>query len=189
MKPKIAKWRYNKFLLPLFIIAIPWTQQIISVLLFQGNWDLLVHPRSVSGISGILLSPISHSGFAHLIGNSSVFLIFSWLILIKSERDFWISLLMGWIGGGVAKWLLAPNSVHGLSGVVYALFGYLLAIGWLEKRLLPLGLSVFVAINYSHLIWGVFPTQPGVAWWGHLFGFLLGVFTAYGVYRESSGHH
>ncbi len=188
MKPKIAKWRY-KLLLPLFILAIPWIQQILSVLLFQGNWDMAVHPRSVSGISGIFLSAISHSDFAHLIANSIGFSIFSWLILIKSERDFWASLLIGWIGGGFLSWLLGPNSAHGLSGVVYALFGYLLAIGWLEKRLLPLGLSVFVAINYSHLIWGVFPTQPGVAWWGHLFGFLVGVFTAYGVYREPRGHH
>lgn len=185
MKPTIVKWR-RKFLLPLLILAIPWTQEILDQWFFQGHWNFVVHPRSTYEIWGILLSAISHSGFDHLISNSIAFAIFSWLILLKSERDFWTSLFLGWIGGGVFCWLLGPASAHGLSGVVYTLFGYLLAIGWLEKRLLPLGLSVFVIVNYNYLIWGVFPTQPGVAWWGHLFGLLLGLFSAYGVYREKS---
>lgn len=93
-------------------------------------------------------------------------------------------LLIGWLGGGFTTWLLGPNSAHGLSGVVYTLFGYLLFIGWLERRLVPLLISMFVLINYSYFVWGIFPTQPMVAWWGHLFGLLLGIFAAYGVYRE-----
>ncbi len=185
MKPTIVNWR-RKFSLPLQVLAIPWTQEIIDQLFFQGRWNLVVHPRSIEHLGGIFLSAISHSGFPHLISNTIGFAIFSWLILLKSERDFWTSLLIGWIGGGLFCWLLGPSSAHGLSGVVYTLFGYLLAIGWLEKRLLPLGLSVFVVVNYSYLIGGVFPTQPGIAWWGHLFGLLLGLFSAYGVYREKS---
>jgi membrane associated rhomboid family serine protease len=57
-------------------------------------------------------------------------------------------------------------------------------IGWLEKRVVPLLISVFVLLNYGAYIWGVLPTQPMVAWWGHLIGLLLGMFAAYGVYRE-----
>lgn len=172
------------FLLPFQILAIPWAQEIIDQVFFQGNWNLPVHPRSIDGIPGIFLSAFSHGDFAHLIGNSVAFVIFSWLILAKSKRDYWITFCIGWLGGGFASWLLGPTSAHGLSGVVYALFGYLLSIGWLEKRFIPLMISVFVLINYSAFIWGVLPTQPLVAWWGHLFGFLLGIFAAYGVYRE-----
>ncbi|HIK45716.1 MAG TPA: rhomboid family intramembrane serine protease [Leptolyngbyaceae cyanobacterium M65_K2018_010] len=178
-----ATWRAN-FFLPLGLLAIPWTQELIDQLFFGGQWNLPIHPRSLEGIPGIFLSAFSHGDFAHLIGNSIGFTIFSWFILAKSRRDYWLTLLIGWLGGGLAAWLLGPNSVHGLSGVVYALFGYLLAIGWLERRFLPLLISVFVLINYSYFVWGIFPTQPMVAWWGHLFGLLLGVFAAYGVYRE-----
>jgi membrane associated rhomboid family serine protease len=171
-------------LLPLYLVAIPWAQEIIDQVVFGGRWNLPLHPRSLAGIPGIFLSAFSHANFAHLMGNTIGFLIFSWLILAKSRRDYWITLLVGWLGGGVVAWLLGPSSVHGLSGVVYTLFGYLLCIGWLERRVVPLLISVFVLINYSTFIFGIFPTQPMVAWWGHLFGFLLGILAAYGVYRE-----
>lgn len=179
----LAKLKQN-FFLPLQILAIIWAQEIIDQVFFGGQWNLLLHPRRLDGLLGIFTSAFSHGGFPHLIGNSIAFATFSWLILLKSRRDFWITLLIGWIGGGIACWLLGPNSVHGLSGVVYTLFGYLLVIGWLEKRFIPLLISVFVLINYSAVIWGVLPTQSMVAWWGHLFGFVLGIFAAFGLYRE-----
>lgn len=174
----------GRALLPLQLLAIPWTQEVIDQLVFGGNWNLPVHPRSIDGLSGIIFSAFSHANFAHLIGNSLAFALFSWLILAKSKRDYWITLCIGWLGGGLASWLLGPQSAHGLSGVVYTLFGYLLVIGWLERRFVPLLISVFVLINYSAFIWGVLPTQPMVAWWGHLFGFVLGIVAAFGVYRE-----
>ncbi|NER80299.1 MAG: rhomboid family intramembrane serine protease, partial [Leptolyngbya sp. SIO1D8] len=127
----------GNLLLPLQILAIPWTQEIIDQVFFQGRWNLPVYPRSIEGIPGIFLSAFSHGDFGHLIGNSIAFAIFSWLILTKSKRDYWITFCIGWIGGGFASWLLGPQSVHGLSGVVYTLFGYLLFIGWLERRFVP----------------------------------------------------
>ena len=183
IKHHVRDWK-DRFLLPIEILSIPWAQFIISQIFFQGRWHLVVIPRQLSCIPGIFLSAFSHGSWAHLIGNSIVFAIFSWLILLKSKRDFWITFMIGWLGGGLACWLLGPQSAHGLSGVVYTLFGYLLVIGWLEKRFIPLMVSVFVMVNFSYCIWGVFPTDARIAWWGHLFGFLLGVFSAYGVHRE-----
>jgi membrane associated rhomboid family serine protease len=174
----------ERFWIPLQILTIPWAQEIIDQAFFRGRWNLPVHPRSLDGLAGIIFSAFSHANFAHLIGNTIAFTIFSWLILAKSKRDYWIVFGIGWLGGGFANWLLGPQSAHGLSGVVYTLFGYLLVIGWLEKRFIPLAISAFVLINYSYFIFGVLPTQPMVAWWGHLFGFILGIFAAYGVYRE-----
>jgi membrane associated rhomboid family serine protease len=183
IKHHVFDWK-NRFVLPIEILAIPWAQFIISQVFFQGRWHLLVIPRQLSGIPGIFLSAFSHGSWAHLIGNTIAFAIFSWLILLKSKKDFWITFVIGWLGGGFADWLLSPQSAHGLSGVIYALFGYLLVIGWLEKRFIPLMVSVFVMVNFSYSIWGLFPTDARVAWWGHLFGFLLGIFSAYCVYRE-----
>lgn len=171
-------------MLPFGILAIPWGQEIIDQLVFGGQWNFPVHPRSLDGVPGIVLSAFSHGGFGHLIGNSIAFTLFSWLILTKSRHDYWVTFVIGWLGGGLASWLLAPTSSHGLSGVVYTLFGYLLCIGWLERRIIPLVISVFVLINYSTFIFGIFPTHPMVAWWSHLFGFLLGIFAACGIYRE-----
>jgi membrane associated rhomboid family serine protease len=183
VKHHALDWK-NRVVLPIQILAVPWAQFIINQAFLQGRWDFVVIPRQISGVPGIFLSAFSHASWAHLIGNTIAFAIFSWLILLKSKRDFWITFLIGWLGGGLACWLFSPQNVHGLSGVVYALFGYLLAIGWLEKRFIPLFISVFVFVNFSYAIWGLFPTDARVAWWGHLFGLLLGIFAAYGVYRE-----
>jgi membrane associated rhomboid family serine protease len=183
IKNHFLDWK-NRFVLPIEILAIPWAQFIISQVFFQGQWHLLVIPRQFSGIPGIFLSAFSHGSWAHLIGNTIAFAIFSWLILLKSKKDFWITFVIGWLGGGFADWLLGLQRVHGLSGVVYTLFGYLLVIGWLEKRFIPLMISNFVIVNFSYCIWGIFPTDARVAWWGHLFGFLLGVFSAYCIYSE-----
>lgn len=183
-KPGMLAQVKANFALPLWILAIPWAQELIDQIFFGGQWNLVLHPRSLAGVPGILLSAFSHSGFVHLISNTIGFAIFSWLILAKNRRDYWTVLLIGWIGGGLISWLVGPSSVHGLSGVVYALFGYLLVIGWLERRVVSLLISVFVLLNYSATLWGVLPTQPMVAWWGHLIGLILGFFAAYGVYRE-----
>ncbi|MGF1460968.1 MAG: rhomboid family intramembrane serine protease [Leptolyngbyaceae cyanobacterium] len=177
------------FFLPLWILAIPWGQEIIDQVFFGGNWNLILIPRSLDGVPGIFLSAFSHSGFIHLISNTVGFAIFSWLILAKSRRDYWTVLLIGWLGGGGISWLVGPTPVHGLSGVDYTLFGYLLVIGWLESRLVPLLISIFVLLNYSASLWGVLPMQPMVAWWGHLIGLLLGVVAAYGIYQEPKSRH
>ena len=78
-------------LLPLQILAIPWVQEIVDQVMFGGRWNLPVHPRSWDGLPGIVLSAFSHADLAHLIGNSIAFTLFSWLILAKSKRDYWIN--------------------------------------------------------------------------------------------------
>ncbi|MEN9214468.1 MAG: rhomboid family intramembrane serine protease [Gloeomargarita sp. DG_1_6_bins_138] len=177
----------RNFGVPFYLLAIPWGQQIIDQIIFRGRWNIAIIPRQMRGFSGIFFSAFSHANFAHLIANSIPFIIFSWLILIQSRRRYWLTLLVGWLGGGLLCWLLGPQPVHGLSGVVYTLFGYLLWIGWQEKQFVSLLISVVVLVNYGGLIWGVLPQEPRVAWWGHLIGFILGIATAYYL-GKNSGH-
>jgi membrane associated rhomboid family serine protease len=75
---------------------------------------------------------------------------------------------------------------HGLSGVNYGLLGYLLSIGWLEKRISTLLLSLFCLAAYGGLLPALLPflSPPGVSWIGHLSGFLGGVLAALAIHRE-----
>jgi membrane associated rhomboid family serine protease len=174
----------QRLVLPMEILTVPWLQEIVDQTFFRGRWSLAGTPRSLEGIPSIFFAAFSHGDFNHLMGNTIAFIIFSWLILAKSKKDYLTTFAIGWLGGGFFCWLLGPNPVHGLSGVVYTLFGYLLLIGWLEKRIGSMAISAFVLVNYFSFTGGIFPTQPRVAWWGHLIGLLLGLFAAYGVYRE-----
>ncbi len=172
-----------KAALPVLLLAVAWGQELVDQLLFGGRWNLPMLPGG--SILGVFTAPFSHSGFGHLLANSALFLPLSWLVLLRGRRDY----LAVWIGVYVCAipvWLLWPVGSHGLSGVVYGLLGYLLLIGWLEKRPFSLLLSLFCLVSYGAVLPSLIPlfSPAGVSWIGHLSGFLGGVLAAFAVYRE-----
>jgi membrane associated rhomboid family serine protease len=95
--------------------------------------------------------------------------------------SFW-----GVLVAAIPVWWFWPVGSHGLSGVNYGLLGYLLVIGWLEKRPLSLALSLFALVAYGGLLPTLLPflSPPGVSWIGHVSGFLGGVLAALAIHRE-----
>ena len=170
-------------LIPLALLAVAWGQELVDQLLFGGRWNLPMLPGG--SFVGVLTAPFSHSGFNHLIGNSLVFLPLSWLVLLRGRRDYlavWIGVLLA----AIPVWLWWPVGSHGLSGVVYGLLGYLLVIGWLEKRPLSIVLSLIALVGYGGVLPSLIPlfSPAGVSWIGHLSGFAGGVLAALAVFRE-----
>jgi membrane associated rhomboid family serine protease len=170
-------------LIPVLLVAIPWGQEILDQLFFGGRWNL---PMVQGGsFLGVLTAPFSHAGFGHLLSNTLWFLPLSWLVLAKSRRDY----LAVWIGvyaTAIPVWLFWPGGSHGLSGVIYGLLGYLLLIGWLEKRIFPILLSLGCLLMYGGMLPTLLPflTPPGVSWIGHVAGFAGGLLAALAIYRE-----
>jgi membrane associated rhomboid family serine protease len=173
----------GNLVIPLALLAVAWSQELVDQLVFGGRWNLPMLPGG--SFVGLLTAPFSHSGFNHLLGNSMVFLPLSWLVLLRGRRDY----LAVWLGVYVAAipvWLWWPVGSHGLSGVVYGLLGYLLVIGWLEKRPLSIGLSLLALVAYGGVLPSLIPlfSPAGVSWIGHLSGFAGGVLAALAVFRE-----
>jgi membrane associated rhomboid family serine protease len=170
-------------LLPLAILMIPWGQEAIDQFLFGGSWNLPMHPGG--SLLGVVTAPFSHSDWGHLLGNSLVFVPLSWLVLLKSRRDY-LAVWLGVLAMAVPVWLWWPRGSHGLSGVVYGLLGYLLWIGWLEKRFSTMLLSLIVLITYGGVLPSLLPffSPEGVSWIGHASGFSGGVLAAYAMARE-----
>lgn len=165
------------------LLAIAWIQELIDQLVFAGQWNLPMGPGLP--LWGILTAPFSHSGFGHLISNSVVFLPLSWLVLTRGIRDYvavWVMVIVLEIP--VA--LFWPAASHGLSGVVYGLLGYLLVIGWLERRILSILLSLVAFWLYGSALVALIPgvSPAGVSWIGHAGGFVAGVIAAVAVYQE-----
>jgi membrane associated rhomboid family serine protease len=173
----------GSLLIPPLILAIPWTQELIDQLLFGGRWNLPMTPGG--SFLGVLTAPFSHGGFGHLLANSLMFLPLSWLVLAKSRRDY-LAVWLGVYATAIPVWLIWPVGSHGLSGVVYGLLGYLLLIGWLEKRPWPLLLSSFCLISYGGVLPSLIPlfSPPGVSWIGHASGFSGGLLAAWAVKRD-----
>jgi membrane associated rhomboid family serine protease len=168
-------------------VAIFWILEILDQFVFHHTLDGYgIRPHSLIGLRGILFAPFLHGGFGHLIANTVPFLILGWLVMIQETSDFWIVTIITMIVGGVGTWMLgAPNSVHiGASSLIFGYLGFLLLRGYFQRNIASILLSLVVGFLYGGLIWGVLPTQPGISWQGHLFGFLGGVLSAKLIAKE-----
>ncbi len=163
------------------MLGVMWLMLLINTVAFQGGLVRYgIHPRSVSGLTGLVTWPFLHGGFGHLASNSIPFLVLGWLVMSRSVGRFFAVTLVGAIVGGLGVWAIgASNSVHvGASGLIFAYFGYLLMAGWFERSFGSILMSVIVFFAYGGMIFGVFPGQAGISWEGHLFGFAAGALVA-----------
>ncbi|BEV36540.1 rhomboid family intramembrane serine protease [Synechococcus sp. M16CYN] len=167
----------NWFLLPILMLVMAWTQELIDQIVFNGTWNL---PMG-SGLPWwrVITAPFSHSGFGHLISNSIIFLTLSWLVLTRGIRDYifiWVAVVF--VSMPIA--LLWPTRSHGLSGVVYGLLGYLLLVGWLEKRVGSIFLSALTFWLYGPTLIALIPglSPANISWVSHAAGFGAGLLSA-----------
>lgn len=186
-KPLKQKTVLKEFKILIVAIAIFWAVEITDLLLFNGGLDSYgIQPHSIIGLRGIVFAPLLHGGFAHLMANTIPFVTLGWLTMIQETKDFYIASIMSALIGGAGVWLFgSPQSVHiGASILIYGYLGFLLLRGYFQKNFPSIALSIFVAIVYGGFIWGVFPSQMGVSWQGHLFGFIGGAIAAKMVAQE-----
>ncbi len=173
-------WRSRLVFLAV-VVAVLWGLEIVDALVFGGRLDAHgIVPRTLGGLWGILFAPFLHHGFGHLIANSLPLVILGFLVLMRGARAFALASLIIGLGGGLGVWLTGPSyTVHiGASGLIFGYFGFLLLIGFFERRILPILVSLLVGFLYGGMIWGVLPGQQGVSWQGHLFGFGFGLVAA-----------
>ena len=172
-----------RFVLPLILIGIAWIQELIDQIFFSGNWNLLMGKGYP--LWGLITAPFSHSGFEHLIPNTLLFVPLSLLVLTKGLRDYisvWASVLF-FAFFEIFFWA-TPS--HGISGVIFGLLGYLISIGFVEKRFLAIVLSFTCFWFYGQYLSSLLPwnISHGVSWIGHFGGFIGGLLSAFMIFRE-----
>jgi membrane associated rhomboid family serine protease len=170
-------------------LALAWCIELVDVVMFGGTLDRFgIRPRRLDALAGILAAPLLHSGWAHLAANSLPFVVLGWLVMLRKVRDFFVVSVVVVVVGGLGVWLIgSANSVHvGASGLIFGYLGYLIARGYFERSFAAVALAVLVAVVYGSVLWGVLPTQRGVSWEGHLFGFIGGVLAARLLVRRRS---
>jgi membrane associated rhomboid family serine protease len=198
--PTFWDWfRQAKLLIDLLLIA--WAVAIVDFVLLPGVMRQLcgLRPRQLGGIPGIMLSPLVHGDWQHLLNNSAYYLIFGGMIVMRDAADLPVVTLTIALIGGVITWVVGRYGRYvGASGVVFGYIGFALALVYLYKD--PLATMFFVVILLSFFfgdilvfpmltgdrawvfgrtLWGLFPqTDAQIAWEGHLFGFLGGIWTA-----------
>jgi membrane associated rhomboid family serine protease len=160
-------------------VATIWALEVVDIFLGGALNRYGILPRNLIGLRGILFAPFLHGNFAHLIANTIPFLTLGWFVMLRETSDFFVVTGITMLVSGLGVWLFGSAGLHiGASGVVFGYLGFLLARGYFERNIPSILLSVIVGFLYGGAIWGVLPTQPGVSWEGHLFGFIGGVIAA-----------
>ena len=181
----------NRFLESMQLpVALVLLLLIIHLLKEYTNFDFIywgIFPRKIYGLKGIITAPLIHGSWKHLFSNSlpllsllAVCMYFYRIVAIRGT-------VMIWILTGIAVWLLGNffdgdigNFSHiGASGVVYGLVAFVFWNGIFVKSRESIVLALVVLVLYAGMFEGILPNQPGISWESHLFGGLIGIFTAY----------
>jgi len=167
------------------IVATMWVVFILNQMVGVDFNQFGIIPRETEGIKGILFAPFLHGSLAHILSNTVPMLVLTTVLFWFYKKIAVRILLLSAIMGGALVWVFGRSAYHiGASGVIFSLVGFLVASGIFRKKIKALLLAIVIFVFYGGIVWGILPTQPGVSWESHLFGFLTGIILAY-IFRDS----
>jgi len=171
-----------KFLIrPLQLVVLVWAVFFLDVFLNAEIKSLGIFPRSVYGLPGIVLAPLLHGNLDHIISNTVTLFVLLLVLRLFYKGIYWQVLAILWLFSGLLIWLFARPLIHiGASALIYALAGFITAIGLFSGRFKSLIIAIAIAIAYGGLIYGVLPADGPVSWEGHLLGAVAGIRQAVG---------
>ncbi|MFV1973837.1 MAG: rhomboid family intramembrane serine protease [Thiohalobacterales bacterium] len=172
--------RFRRAVLTVVVfIGVLWIIRLADSGLSLELYRLGVFPRETGGLTGILLAPLIHGSWGHLVSNSFVLFVLGTVLLYGYPRSAPGVLLLIYLGSGLGVWLFARSSYHlGASGLTHGLMFFVFVSGILRRDRLSIALSMIVFFLYGGMVWTVFPQQPGISWESHFFGALSGVIAA-----------
>jgi membrane associated rhomboid family serine protease len=171
--------------LALGFVALIWLIALLNWALGLSPGIFGVRPREWAGLAGVLLAPLMHSGFEHLIANTPPLLVAGTAMLYLYPASALRVLPAIYLGPGLAVWLFARGGVHlGASGLVYGLVSYIFVAGLIRRDRRAIAAALLVAFMYGALVWGILPIERGVSWETHLAAALIGVGLAIALRRR-----
>lgn len=169
-------------------VALLWVLEAVDVVTGHALDSYGIVPREPGELGDIIPSAFIHFGFGHVAANSVPLLVFGFLAALGGIRRFLAVSLLIVVVDGLGVWLISPSSSNtaGASGLIFGLFGYLLMRGFVDRRLLDVGVGVLIGSLWgSSILLGISPANTEVSWQGHLFGLIAGVAAAFAFRRRA----
>ncbi len=178
----VSKTQHN---IPLIFIllAVMWGMFVLTRL--SGNRLLIlgIMPRHPFGLLGIIFSPFLHGNFNHIFFNSIPFFILSDFILISGldifvNISFYVVLI-----SGILTWCFGRKAIHiGASSLITGYWSFLVINIYSHGGIMAIILGLISIYYFAGIFFGIFPTQKGVSWEGHLFGLIAGIIVNYSLF-------
>jgi len=176
--------RHSLFASGSFIFVL-WLIKLFEVE-FQLNFTTWgIYPLEIKGLPGIILSPLIHANFEHLIANTIPLFVLTFSLFFFYRKTSYTIFVLIYVLSGLCVWLGGREAWHiGASGVIYGLAAFLFLSGIISFNIRLLTISMVVSLIYGGMFWGIFPVKPEVSWESHLWGGISGLILAL-FYRKS----
>ncbi|MEO8346630.1 MAG: rhomboid family intramembrane serine protease [Betaproteobacteria bacterium] len=139
-----------------------------------------VRPREWIGLPGIMVAPLLHADFNHLIVNTVPLVVLGTTMFHIYPFAAFRVLPAVYFGSGILVWLFARGGDHiGASGLIYGLVSYIFVAGLIRSDRRAVAAAMLVAFMYGSLVWGVLPFNPAYSWETHLAAALIGLVMAF----------
>lgn len=174
----------NSLFFPLTLLILIWTVKLFEISMEIDFVKGGVLPRTLSGLKGIVFSPLIHSDWKHLFDNSIPLFILTFALFYFYRGISFTIFFYIYIIGGMILWIIGRDSYHiGASGIIYGLSAFLFVSGVIRRVTHLMAISLLVVFLYGSLIWGLLPFDYKVSWEGHLSGTIVGIALAF-LYRD-----
>ncbi|OBI45154.1 rhomboid family intramembrane serine protease [Mycobacterium colombiense] len=176
----------------LTFVALLYLVELIDQLTRHSLDENGIRPLEVDGLWGILVAPLLHANWDHLIANSVPALVLGFLMTLAGLSRFVFATAIVWILGGFGTWLIGNVGAHcpyvgvrcetnhiGASGLIFGWLAFLIVFGFFTRKVWQIVVGIIVLFAYGGVLLGVLPGTPGVSWQAHLCGAIAGVVAAY----------
>ena len=164
-------------------------QLVNSAMSYRLATEFGIVPRTWHGLIGVVTAPLLHGSWSHLLSNLVPLLIFGFLIMLGSVRQFIAVTALVWLISGLGVWLISPSGsvTVGASGIVFGWLAYLVARGVFTRSFGQIVLGLVLLVIWGSLFWtGIVKVAVAditgvvtVSWQAHLFGAIGGVLAAF----------
>jgi len=167
-----------------FVAALWWIRLIESI----GGWNLSVlgvEPHVPFGLVGVLVAPLLHASWEHLLANTGPVLILGTALLYGSPRASRIAVPVIWLGSGLGVWFTGPPAFHlGASGLVMGFIVFLIVAGMLRRDRTSAAITCAVAFLYGTALVAIVPQgNVHISYVTHAWGAAMGLLCAVALFR------
>ncbi|MDS0139195.1 MULTISPECIES: rhomboid family intramembrane serine protease [unclassified Amycolatopsis] len=160
------------------LLAVMWLVQIVNAV---DGYDLSrefgIEPRDPGSLPDILTSPFMHASWMHIEANSGPLFVFGFLAAYRGVKKWLGVSVLIIVASGLGVWFITPSHTVtvGASGLLFGYFGYIIVRGLFDRHPIDIVIGLVMALCFAYTFVSLLPTDEGVSWQGHLFGFLGGI--------------
>jgi len=148
-----------------------------------GSYGIL--PRTKEGLIGILLGPMLHGSFQHLVSNTLPLLILGGTLFFFFPKIATRVFLYAYFFTNALVWFFARPYYHiGASGLVYALASFLIFYGFFQRNFRSVVITLIVILFYGGLAFNLLIFDARISYESHLLGAVVGLVSAFLVSRS-----